>query len=330
MKYLTVFAAFGGVCLWLLSVVLFCDAASYDETLETKVRRLEELSAHHQVVNLNADLYHMLVESHPRNYSVILLLTALSPKRNCRFCHEAHSEFKILAASWRYSKQRTNELFFAVADFDNAYEIFHSLKLETAPAILHFKPKGNVKPSDYMELSRMGLSAEAVSQWIASRTGIKIRVIRPPSYTGTMLLALFMTVGAAALWFRRVNIDCLYNRSLWCLLSLAIIFCAISGQVYNQIRGPPLLHVTPNGGIKNVIYPSSDYQFVAETLIVMALYIASTAGILLINHVDGTGDAGKKKVYLLGGVGLFSVAFSFLLSVFRRKYQGYPYSFFFK
>lgn len=64
-----------------------------------------------------------------------------------------------------------------------------------------------------------------------------------------------------------------------------IIFGAISGQMYNQIRGPPLLHATPKGEIvgfmfysdvfsqKAFIYPGSDYQFVAETVIVMILCI---------------------------------------------------------
>ncbi|VDP72759.1 unnamed protein product, partial [Schistosoma mattheei] len=110
-----------------------------------------------------------------------------------------------------------------------------------------------------------------------------------------------------------------------------VIFCSISGQVYNHIRGPPLFHAPPpNGEIKAFIYDGSDYQFVAETFIVMILYIGCSGGILLMTEVSSTTDPTKRKVYTISGIALFIISIHFILSVFRRKYHGYPYGLFFR
>ncbi|CAH8564944.1 unnamed protein product [Heterobilharzia americana] len=205
--------------------------------------------------------------------------------------------------------------------FSNGLSL-EELHQETAPSIVHVSPKGSIKPSDYMEIMVHGFSAEAIVRWIADLTQIQIRVFRPPSYTGTMLLALFMSLGAAVLYFRRINLECLYNRSLWSAISLGIILCAISGQVYNHIRGPPLFHAAPpKGEIKAFIYGGSDYQFVAETFIVMILYIACSGGILLMNEVGSTTDPTKRKVFTISGIALFMISVNLILSVFRKNIQ---------
>ncbi|THD19549.1 Tumor suppressor candidate 3 (Protein N33) [Fasciola hepatica] len=315
------------------------------DILERKVNKLVAMSAQNPVIHLNMDMFEELVASKPRNYSILLLLTALSPQRDCSSCREAHNELKMLVSPWRYSSSWTKSIFFAVADFDTSSEIFSILKQESVPAFAHISPSASVyklQPSDYMDIRRTGFSANAISDWVHSQTKIRIRFIRPPSYSAVILLSLFMFIGAVALWSQKINFDGLYSSSLWCMLALTVIFGAISGQVYNQIRGPPLLHATPKGEIvsslsdsyvcsqKAFIYPGSDYQFVAETGIVMVLYMLCTAGIVLIHKVTETADAGKKKVFLFAGVAIFCVAFSLLLSVFRKKYHGYPYSFFFR
>ena len=73
-------------------------------------------------------------------------------------------------------------------------------------------------------------------------------------------------------------------------------------------------------------------QFVAETYIVGAMYAAVTVGLILLNDaVDvKSGEPGKRRIMVFVGLGLFVVFFSLILSVFRAKYQGYPYSFLFK
>lgn len=134
-------------------------------------------------------------------------------------------------------------------------------------------------------------------------------------------------------YWMREQLDTFYNPIYWALLSIAIVLVMISGQMWNQIRGPPLVHRDPNTGATGFFSGSSHYQFVAETGIVFALYGGLTASLILLNHdllplrtknVIGLPSRGLSS---LGGLLMFVIIFSYLLSIFKMKYQGYPYSF---
>ncbi|KAA3681661.1 oligosaccharyltransferase complex subunit gamma [Paragonimus westermani] len=203
-------------------------------SLDVRFRRLSELSLYNSVPKFTSDEFRTFALSKPRNYSLFVFLTALSK-------HHFTDQLKQVEVCYFYPIRLAEQEFRILAD---------SWKRRSGE--LFFALADHDRDPEIFQI---------------------IRVVRPPSYMGTFLLALFMTIGGAALWFRRVSLSPLLNPSLWCMLSLALIFCGISGQVYNQIRGPPLLHGTPSGEIKAFIYPGSDYQFVAETLIVMMLCI---------------------------------------------------------
>ncbi|NXQ84339.1 MAGT1 protein, partial [Nyctibius grandis] len=55
-----------------------------------------------------------------------------------------------------------------------------------------------------------------------------------------------------------------------------------------------------------------------------------TLGMVLL-HKAATSDmdVGKRKIMCIAGIGLVVVFFSWLLSVFRSKYHGYPYRYVF-
>jgi hypothetical protein len=38
------------------------------------------------------------------------------------------------------------------------------------------------------------------------------------------------------------NLEFLYNKTTWSLIVIGFILIFISGQMWNQIRGPPLVH----------------------------------------------------------------------------------------
>lgn len=63
----------------------------------------------------------------------------------------------------------------------------------------------------------------------------------------------------------------------------------------------------------------------------MILYGLITLGmVLLIDAADGKGDIGKRRLFAIVGLALFAFFFSLILSIFRSKAGGYPYSFLFK
>ncbi|XP_075259428.1 dolichyl-diphosphooligosaccharide--protein glycosyltransferase subunit TUSC3-like isoform X1 [Convolutriloba macropyga] len=374
-------------------------------SLGDKVRMLNELTSKRSFIKLNADKFKSLVRSTPRNYSMVVMFTALAPGRGCQICREVLEEYQIVANSWRFSSAYANsELFFASVDFDEGSEVFQMMNLNSAPVIIHFPPKGKRKGEDTFELQRYGFSAEAVSKWAMERTGIAIRIFRPPNYSGTIAMSLLFIIVAGVLFMKRNNLEFIYNSTMWGVICLLAIFAMTSGQMWNHMRGPPFAHRNPQTGQVNYIHGSSQGQFIAESHLVLLLHAIVSAGfIFLINSGSSTTnstksicgcslgawkgdcssgnrfllqflipqnfqkdkpetvstasysskhasssstisasttaasttaanvqDVGKRRVMVIGALVVITVFFSLLLSIFRGKYQGYPYSFLFR
>ncbi|TRY75133.1 hypothetical protein TCAL_00665, partial [Tigriopus californicus] len=319
---------------WLLAVVPLAIGQTKKKesgkSLDEKVSQLMDLSAKRSVIRLNGNKFRDLVRNAPRNYSMVVMFTALSAQRQCAICKQAHDEFQLVANSYRYSQFYSNKLFFAMVDFDEGPDVFTIMKLNSAPVFMHFPAKGKPKKTDTMDIQRVGFLSESVAKWINERTDINIRVFRPPNYTGTVALLMLFALVAGLLYFRRNNLEFLYNKTAWGLIALVFVFAMCSGQMWNHIRGPPLIHKTPNGNVA-YIHGSSQGQFVVETYFVMVLYAAIVTGmILLTDAADGKGDVGKRKILAMVGLALLAFFFSLILSIFRSKAGGYPYSFLLK
>lgn len=71
------------------------------DVLVDKIQQLTSLSYKTPVIRLNNERFKTLVKSAPRNYSVVVMFTALSPQRQCSIC-----QWEIFSSS-----KRTNRLF---------------------------------------------------------------------------------------------------------------------------------------------------------------------------------------------------------------------------
>ncbi|XP_077297336.1 oligosaccharide transferase gamma subunit [Arctopsyche grandis] len=350
----------GRLCVWIASVAFLMAAATLFATptyaqarvktpssVETKVQQLTELASKKPIIRFNGNKFRDYVKSAPRNYSVVVIFTAMAPSRQCSICRHVHDEFTIVANSFRYSQAYSNQLFFAMVDFDEGSDIFQALRLNTAPVIMHFPSKGKPKPTDTIDFQRVGVSAEAIAKWIQERTDIQIRVFRPPNYSGTVAVVMLILLCGGFFYLRRNNLDFLYNKQMWAVGAIVFCFIMVSGQMWNQIRGPPFVHRAQNGGV-SYIHGSSQGQFVLETYIIMGLNAAIVGGMILLAEsgggfkVEGSPapvkeknagsnvDYRKRRLLAFFGLALVCIFFSLLLSVFRTKAQGYPYSFLFK
>lgn len=301
------------------------------QTLGERVQELVEVSSKRAIIRFTGDKFRQFIKSTPRNYSFIVMLTALSPHRQCVVCRHAYDEFQLVANSWRYSQiTTTNKLFFGMVDFDEGPDVFSSLGMNSAPVFMHFPEKGKPKKGDQMDIQRIGFQAETIARWIAERTDIQIRVFRPPNYSGTIALVILFALIAALLYMRRNNLDFLYNKTSWGLAALCIVFAMTSGQMWNHIRGPPFMHRSSRGSV-GYIHGSSGGQFIVETYIVIVLNIAIVIGMILLHEAAASkADSKKRKIMAVIGLAIVAIFFSLLLSVFRMKAQGYPYSFLFK
>ncbi|KFD53165.1 hypothetical protein M514_05875 [Trichuris suis] len=316
-------------------VGLTCQASKKAQTtLDEKVSALQEWLMKKAVLRLSYQKFRLYARASPRNYSMFVLLTAQQNKQ-CRVCASVYEEFDIVANSYRVSNILTKRVYFALADYEDASEIFHVLGINAIPVLMHIPPRGQPQRGDKMDFSRMGLSAEAIAKWVHDRTGIQIRILRPTNYAGpAALFLLFMLVGGL-LYMKRNSLDFLCNTNLWSVLIIGFVVSFLSGQMWNQIRNPPFMHRNPQTGSFVVISGSSQMQFVAETYLVMALYIGVTIGFLLLIYasdmpVNCSGDQTRKRFMAVAGFTMVLVVFSYMLSVFRMKTHGYPYRLLFK
>ncbi|TKC48439.1 hypothetical protein EI555_010406, partial [Monodon monoceros] len=216
--------------------------------LAEKVEQLMEWSSRRSIFRMNGDKFRKFIKTPPRNYSMIVMFTALQPQRQCSVCRQANEEYQILANSWRYSSAFCNKLFFSMVDYDEGTDVFQQLNMNSAPTFMHFPPKGRPKRADTFDLQRIGFAAEQLAKWIADRTDVHIRVFRPPNYSGTIALALLVSLVGGLLYLRRNNLEFIYNKTGWAMVSLCIVFAMTSGQMWNHIRGPPYAHKNPHNG----------------------------------------------------------------------------------
>ncbi|XP_035907386.1 tumor suppressor candidate 3 [Anopheles stephensi] len=299
------------------------------QSLSEKVQQLLDMNTKRSVLRFNGNKFRDFVKSAPRNYSIVVMFTAMAPARQCVICRHAHDEYTIVANSYRYSQTYSNKLFFAMVDFDEGSDVFQMLRLNTAPVFIHFPPKGKPKPADTMDIQRVGVSAEVIGKWIQERTDIQIRIFRPPNYSATVAILMLTLFVGGFLYLRRNNLDFLYNKQMWALVAVVFCFAMVSGQMWNHIRSPPFVHKSQNGGIA-YIHGSSQGQLVIETYIVMFLNAMIVLGMVLLTEAGWQNDHRKSKVTAIVGLFLVVVFFSLILSIFRSKAQGYPYSFLFK
>uniref|UniRef100_A0A8C1T1J9 Tumor suppressor candidate 3 n=1 Tax=Cyprinus carpio TaxID=7962 RepID=A0A8C1T1J9_CYPCA len=270
--------------------------------LAEKVEQMMEWSSRRSVIRMNGDKFRRFVKAPPRNYSVIVMFTALQPQRQCSVCRQANEEYQVLANSWRYSSAFSNKLFFTVVDYDEGADVFQQLNMNSAPTFMHFPAKGKPKRADTFDLQRIGFASEQLAKWIADRTDVQIRVFRPPNYSGTIALALLVSLVGGLLYLRRNNLEFIYNKTGWAMAALCVVFAMTSGQMWNHIRGPPYAHKNPQNGQVSYIHGSSQAQFVAESHIILLHSLtpisdaAITMGMVLLNEAaTSKGDVGKRR-----------------------------------
>ncbi|XP_029627966.1 dolichyl-diphosphooligosaccharide--protein glycosyltransferase subunit MAGT1 [Salmo trutta] len=222
--------------------------------LSEKVGQLMDWTGKRAVIRMNGEKFRRFVKAPPRNYSVVIMFTALQPQRQCGVCKQADEEYQILANSWRYSSAFTNKVFFAAVDFDEGSDVFQMLNMNSAPSFIHFPAKGKPKKSDSYELQVRGFAAEQLARWVGDRTDVQIRVIRPPNYAGPLMLGFLLAVIGGLAYLRRNNLEFLYNKNVWAFSALCFCLIMTSGQMWNHIRGPPYAHKNPTTG--QVVRPS--------------------------------------------------------------------------
>uniref|UniRef100_A0A6A7FLU3 Tumor suppressor candidate 3-like n=1 Tax=Hirondellea gigas TaxID=1518452 RepID=A0A6A7FLU3_9CRUS len=162
------------IWLLLLYVVIGIYGAKKELTLGERAGQLTDMATKKPILTLNAEKFKQYVKATPRNYSMIVMFTALATNRQCGICRHASDEYQLVGNSWRYSPTFSNKLFFSMLDFDEGSDIFQQLQLNSAPVFMHFPARGRPKKMDTLDIQRVGFSSENIARWVAERTEIQI------------------------------------------------------------------------------------------------------------------------------------------------------------
>ncbi|KAI9683669.1 MAG: Oligosaccharide translocation protein rft1 [Trizodia sp. TS-e1964] len=230
-------------------------------------------------LKLDDPLYDALTAS-PRDYSVVVLLTAMEARFGCQLCREFQPEWDLLSRTWiRGDKAGASRLVFGTLDFADGKEAFQKLQLQTAPIVILFNPTIGPNASKdgkpiRLEFSGGPHSAEQVHAWLSRNLpeGPRPKVSRPINYTWLFAIT---TVALGALTLISVTypylLPIIQNKNVWAAISLITILLFTSGHMFNHIRNVPYVSSDGHGGIS---YFANGFQtqFGLETQIIAALY----------------------------------------------------------
>ncbi|KAK8124570.1 uncharacterized protein PG998_000329 [Apiospora kogelbergensis] len=275
-----------------------------------------------------ADSSYKKLTASPRDYSVAILLTAMDARFGCQLCREFQPEWELLSKSWlRGDKKAESRTIFGVLDFADGRDTFISLSLQTAPVLVFFPQRLALTP--FLASKVLPLSAEQVQAWIARHLPGRPHpaVKRPVNYVA-WAVGVVSTLGIAGALAKAgpYILPIVQNRNAWAAISLIGILMFTSGHMFNQIRKVPYVAGDGHGGIS---YFSSGFQnqLGMETQIIAFIYgLLSFSAIALIMKVPRVADAKKQQVWVLLWSAILFLLYSFLLSIFRIKNGGYPFS----
>ncbi|KAL2756121.1 hypothetical protein ACRALDRAFT_1042809 [Sodiomyces alcalophilus JCM 7366] len=271
----------------------------------------------------------------PRDYTVLVLLTALDPRFGCKLCTEFQPEWDVLAGSWtKGDKEGESRAIFATLDFADGRDTFMSLGLQTAPVLLLYQPTAGNHAVAVLEPLRYDFTsgpqvAEQVHSWLSRHLPGRPHppVKRPINWirwVSSVAIALGFCTGLITA--TPYVLPVLQNRNLWAAMSLIAILLFTSGHMFNQIRKIPYVVGNGRGG---VTYFAAGFQtqLGIETQVVAVLYaILSFCAISLAVKVPRIANPKQQQVAVLAWAGALFVIHSLLLSVFRIKNGGYPFS----
>ncbi|KAK0615048.1 hypothetical protein B0T17DRAFT_497832 [Bombardia bombarda] len=321
----------------LLSAVTLLGARSSLAAKKTSEERFKEFHAKSLTstpVKLADSSYKQLTGA-PRDYTVAVLLTALDARYGCQLCREFQPEWDLLSKSWiKGDKAAESRLVFGTLDFSDGRDTFMSLGLQTAPVLLFFPPTAgphaaaSPEPIRY-DFANGAQTAEQVHTWLSRHMpdrphpSVK-RPINWVKWISTFVIVSGSITGAYVLWPYALPI--IQNRNVWAAISLISILLFTSGHMFNHIRKVPYVASNGKGGV-SYFAGGFQNQYGMETQVIAAIYgVLSFAAISLVVKVPRITDARTQGIAIFAWGSILFIMYSFLLSIFRMKNAGYPFS----
>ncbi|MCJ1325019.1 oligosaccharyl transferase subunit ost3/OST6, partial [Thelotrema lepadinum] len=272
--------------------------------LSEKFRRLHSRSLSTPALKLDDASFDEITQS-PRDYTALVLLTAMPAQFGCQLCREFQSEFDILSRSWvTGDKKGETRTLFGILDFPDGKSTFQKMTLQTAPVLFLYPPTTgpNAKADNQpirLDFSQGPQSAEQVHAWLSRHLaeGAKPPIRRPFNYTRLATIVTLMLGGVSFITIAGPYLlPIVQNRNLWAAISLIIVLLFTSGHMFNHIRKVPYVAGDGKGGISYFAGGFSN-QWGMETQIVAAMYgILAFATISLALKVPRIVDSKQQQI----------------------------------
>ncbi|KAJ4395888.1 oligosaccharyl transferase subunit ost3/OST6 [Gnomoniopsis smithogilvyi] len=271
----------------------------------------------------------------PRDYSVAVLLTATDPRFGCQMCREFGPDWNLLSSQWtKGDKAGDSKVVFTVLDFNDGRDTFMSLGLQTAPVLLLFPPTTGefaVPSADPLrfDFNSGKPSAETAREWIVRHTPGRPHpeFSRPTDWFKIMLTTVSGLGIVSALYAFFPYIELIWtSKYVWRILGLFWILAHSSGFMFNSIRGTQYAGQDGKGGISYIAGGfQSQYQLESQ-IIGVAYGLLALSAIALADKIPRLNNPRIQSMAVLAWGGFMLVGYSLLLSIFRIKNGGYPFS----
>ncbi|KAF3169870.1 oligosaccharyl transferase subunit ost3/OST6 [Orbilia oligospora] len=281
------------------------------------------------VVLLNDQLFGDLTGPN-RNFTSVVLFTALDARFGCVLCRDFQPEFDLLGNSWHKEHPKSDGLFFTILDFSVGKQTFQRLGMSTAPILMLF-PSSNAGPgSDQpikFDFNPSDITpAEAVARWVTTHTKHTVTIHRPFNYVKlfSFIGGIIGTATLSKLAYPYLA-PALFSRNLWAAISLVSVLLFTSGHMFNHIRKVPYVVQGRGGGVSYIAGGFSN-QLGLETQIVAVVYaVLAFSSIALCLKMPRMESSGKQKIAVMAWNLVLLVLFSFLMSIFKMKNGAYPF-----
>lgn len=302
-------------------------AASYDSIALDKQRGSDGL------IRLSDSTFEDAV-SGPRDYTLLVLLTAEAPQYGCAFCRIIGPAFNQAAYSWAVDHPKSGDgIYFAIADIDTCRGTFQQLELTHAPNLWIYKPTDKPAPVkngvgyDVYQFPQMETQLPQLLQYLNDQLGFEVKVHEPFKWDRFFLtIGTVITIGVVLkiAWKQVLNI--FQKKQLWTAVTLVCILMFTAGHMFNMIRKVPYLMNDGHGGITYFIGGHQNQIGVETQIIALTYAVLAFCTISLIVKVPKVNNRSMQSglVYFL--VIVIFVTFSFLIAKFKVKNGGYPFS----
>jgi len=294
------------------------------------------LQSSSNVVKLNDQNFDQLITP-DRNYTSIIVLTALAPQFGCSLCRDFDPEFAIVAQSWKSAYPSLDGVIFAKLDFAEGKPIFQRFGIQSAPNVWVYPPtsgplstlSSNNQPIVY-DFPGNGMKAESFHKFLQSNINLpSFPLVRPFNWQRLfMTIFIAVTVGTAIkLAWPQIHMF-ITNKNTWAAISLVTILMFTSGHMFNTIRHTPYAQPNGHGGF-NYIAGGFQSQFGVETQIVAGLYgILAFVTVALAIKAPAIRDPTSQSIVVWVWTAGILFIYSFLIYIFRMKNGGYPFKLF--